>query len=162
MDSAVVSQYGMYIMFVLIGIIILLFLLCIISLCKISSLKKRINQFLKDDDKDIENMLNEYLKKVESINSNFDHIKNDIQSLKNQIIPCIQKTGIVRFNPFEDVGGDLSFAVALLDGNDNGVVISSIYSREGCYSYSKEIQNGTSSKHKLSDEEIEAIKMAKK
>jgi hypothetical protein len=65
----------------------------------------------------------------------------------------------VRFNPFGDVGGDQSFAVALLDGNHDGIILSSIYSRAGVRIYAKFVQTGTAS-HTLSDEEEAAITQA--
>ena len=73
---------------------------------------------------------------------------------------AIQKVGFLRFNPFEDTGGDQSFAVALLDREENGVVISSLYTREGVRVYAKEIRNGAS-KHQLSDEERSVLEEAK-
>ncbi len=71
----------------------------------------------------------------------------------------VQHIGLVRFNPFGDVGGDQSFAVALLDGNHDGVILSSIYSRAGVRIYAKFVQAGTAS-HTLSDEEEAAIVQA--
>lgn len=73
----------------------------------------------------------------------------------------VQKVGIVRFNPFKDTGGDQSFAIALLDLKDSGVVISSLYSREGARIYSKPIDKGKS-KYQLSEEEKMAIEKAKR
>jgi len=71
----------------------------------------------------------------------------------------IQKVGFLRFNPFERTGGDQSFVVALLDHTDSGVVISSLYTREGVRIYAKEITHGES-KHQLSGEERSAITQA--
>lgn len=68
----------------------------------------------------------------------------------------VQKVGLIRFNPFADTGGNISFALALLDGHNNGIVISSLYSREGSRIYAKPIENGQSSHH-LTEEEREAI-----
>ena len=72
---------------------------------------------------------------------------------------AIQKVGFMRFNPFEHTGGDQSFAVALLDGENHGVVISSLYTREGVRVYAKEIKSGVS-KHSLSEEEQEVLRQA--
>lgn len=71
----------------------------------------------------------------------------------------IQKVGFLRFNPFERTGGDQSFVVALLDRDDNGIVISSLYTRDGVRVYAKEIRDGTS-KHALSNEEQQALQQA--
>jgi hypothetical protein len=72
---------------------------------------------------------------------------------------AIQRMGFMRFNPFEHTGSDQSFALALLDHTNNGVVISSLYTREGVRVYAKEIQNGTS-KHQLSHEETTVLSNA--
>lgn len=71
----------------------------------------------------------------------------------------VRKVGLIRFNPFADAGGNMSFALALLDGKDNGIVISSLHSREGTRIYAKNIEHGKSKYH-LTDEEQEAIEEA--
>ena len=68
----------------------------------------------------------------------------------------VQKVGFLRFNPFQDTGGDNSFVIALLDGKDNGIVISSLYMREGTRLYAKEIKNGTP-RQPLSEEEQQVL-----
>lgn len=72
-----------------------------------------------------------------------------------------QKIGLVRFNPFKDTGGDQSFALAILDGNDNGLVISSLHGRTGSRWYAKTVTLGKGKEHELSEEELKAIKQAK-
>jgi len=72
---------------------------------------------------------------------------------------AIQKTGIVRFNPFNDMGGNQSFVIALLDGKDDGFVISSLFIKEGSRVYSKFVKAGKS-EQTLSKEEMEAIEKA--
>ncbi len=81
--------------------------------------------------------------------------ENKAYSLKS-----VHKVGLLRFNPFREIGGDQSFSVALLDGSDSGIVISSLYSREGVRIYSKSIQKGQSVKYPLTEEEKQAIKIA--
>lgn len=70
-----------------------------------------------------------------------------------------QKTGLVKYDAFREMSGKLSYALALLDKNNNGFMVNSMYSREGCYSYVKEIIKGESY-ITLSEEEQEALKMA--
>ncbi len=91
---------------------------------------------------------------------NIDSLNLELINTKNQLKSAIQKVGVVRYNPFEDVGGNFCFAVAFLDEENNGVVINSIYTRENCYNYLKHIKNGTSLDKKLSEEEEEAIRLA--
>ena len=82
-----------------------------------------------------------------------------IENLDNILEKTIQKTGIVRFNPFSDIGGNQSFAIALLDEKNNGFVISSLFVKEGNRVYAKAVKDGKS-EHSLSNEEIEAIDRA--
>ncbi len=74
----------------------------------------------------------------------------------------IQKIGLVRFNPFNDTGGDQSFILALIDAEESGVVISGLHTRNGTRWYAKKISNGRGVEHELSDDEIKAIKSATK
>jgi hypothetical protein len=72
---------------------------------------------------------------------------------------ALQRVGIVRFNPFQDSGGDQSFAIALLDQAGSGVILSSLHGRAETRIFAKEVTNGRS-KHALSDEEQQAIRAA--
>lgn len=72
----------------------------------------------------------------------------------------IQKVGLLRFNPFKDTGGDQSFVLALVDGNDTGIVISGLYARSGTRWYAKKIVSGKGVGYELSEEEKKAIKEA--
>ena len=81
------------------------------------------------------------------------------KELDNKTKNCIQKVGIYRYNAYKDTGSDLSFAVALLDEENSGVVFNGIYSREMSNIYAKPVEKGNSS-YTLSDEEAEAINKA--
>lgn len=72
---------------------------------------------------------------------------------------AFQKIGLVKYDAFREMSGKLSYALALLDQNDNGVIVTSMYSRDGCFSYAKGIVMGESSIN-LSEEEEEALKKA--
>jgi len=88
-------------------------------------------------------------------------LSKDLKDLEKENTFHFQKFGIVRFNPFSDVGGNQSFSIALLDANDNGIVITSLYDREKCRLFAKPIKKGES-KFPLSKEEKEVIKLARK
>jgi len=108
-------------------------------------------------------------KKIENLKEVLDYIKNlegkiektstELENLKKESKFSVQKIGIVRYNPFPGVGSDQSFSIAMLDGNNDGIMISSIFSREGNRVYAKPIEKGFS-KYSLSDEEKEAMKKA--
>lgn len=82
-----------------------------------------------------------------------------IKDLENVSLKTIQKTAIVRFNPFNNIGGNQSFVIALLDAKNNGLVISSLFVKEGNRVYTKDVKQGKS-EYKLSEEEKEAIALA--
>ena len=88
-----------------------------------------------------------------------DKNKKDIRNLYKRLESSYQKLGIVKYDAFNQMGGQLSFSLALLDENNNGFIINSVHSTEGCYSYTKEIKNGVCS-ISLGEEEAEALAMA--
>ena len=75
--------------------------------------------------------------------------KKDIKTLFKNMESAYQKMGLVKYDAFNEMGGKLSFAITLLDGNNSGYIINSMHSREGCYNYIKEIEN---SKEKINEE----------
>lgn len=99
-------------------------------------------------------------KDLKKVLKEFVNLKKEVEKLREQGVASVQKAGLVRYNPFSNVGGDQSFSLALLDGNNNGIIITSLYGREGTRVYGKPIENGTSKKYSLSDEEKEAVEKA--
>jgi len=110
---------------------------------------------------DLKSILESLLKNSEIENKKAQEILKKIDQLEKASTLNIQKIGLVRFNPFADTGGDQSFVIALLDGKDNGVVISSLHSRDVTRIYAKPIENSKAIRYELSKEEQEAIKKAK-
>lgn len=96
-------------------------------------------------------------KKTDSDIEKLYQICNQINSLSNK---SLHKFSVIRFNPFRDIGGDQSFSLALLDSKNNGIVLSSLYSRDGVRVYAKSIQKGICEKHQLTEEEKHAITLA--
>ena len=107
----------------------------------------------------IDEMLKTYIKDVKEIKRDNSEIKAYYTKLDDDISSCIQKAGILRYNAFRDVGGDLSFTMALLDREDNGIVLNGIYGSESSNIYAKPIKKGQST-YQLSDEEKYAIELA--
>jgi len=105
--------------------------------------------------------LKEVLEQFKDLGKSFEKLSAEFEELKKENKLSVQKVGIVRFNPFSEVGGDQSFSIALLDGNDDGLVLTSFYTREGNRVYGKPIKAGVS-RYALSKEEIKAIETAKK
>jgi hypothetical protein len=96
--------------------------------------------------------------------TNLDKEIQELFEISNQIHKLAQtsihKIEVLRFNPFKDIGGDQSFAIALLDGKNSGLVMSSLHTREGTRIYAKPINKGTSEKYTLTEEEKQAISSA--
>lgn len=142
-------------------IIINCFLL-ISNIKKTKKLKTKYSRFMNGlSDRNIEELLDTCLNNLNAVNAKNKDIELKINDIERNLIQCIQKVGIIRFNAFDNVGSDLSFAIALLDNNDSGIVISGIYSRDSSSTYAKPIISGKS-KYSLSAEEIQAIDIAKK
>ena len=151
---------------VLIGILFLLVLITLISLSntnkKLKKLKNKYNKFMNGlSDRNIEELLNMCIEDVNQVKQKNSDIELKINHIDRLLIQCIQKVGVVRFNAFDNVGSDLSFAIALLDNNDTGVVVSGIYARDSSSTYAKPVSKGKSN-YPLSAEEIQAIDIAKK
>lgn len=90
------------------------------------------------------------------LEARMDEVEPRLAATEAAARASIQKVGFLRFNPFQDTGGDNSFSVALLDSENNGVVISSLYMREGTRLYAKEVKSGTT-RQTLSDEEVQVL-----
>lgn len=103
--------------------------------------------------------IEEILSQFKELKSGFAEISKELEAVKNENKFSVQKVGIVRFNPFKEVGSDQSFSIALLDGNSSGVVITSLYNRSGNRIYGKSIKTGQSD-YQLLPEEKEAITKA--
>jgi len=123
-------------------------------------LKKRFDLFFQGGKtKNLEEVLSEQIKKTRTQEEGIKGILGKIKELGRISQKSFQKIGVTRFNPFENVGGDQSFIIALLDKQNDGVVISSLYARDGNRVYAKPIKNGES-QYPLSNEEKEVIKKA--
>ena len=143
-----------------IAILILFFVWNIYLSLSLRNIKKRTRSFFSGkESKDLEEVIYTQIKNSDKINKDIKKIYKENIQIKENIQKCIQKTGVVRFNPFGDVGGNQSFAIALLDNSLSGVIILSLYSREGVKVYSKRIVEGKS-EYTLTKEEEEAIKIA--
>jgi|YelNatPaOPRAMG01_1025707.scaffolds.fasta_scaffold00580_32 N-methylhydantoinase A/oxoprolinase/acetone carboxylase beta subunit len=112
--------------------------------------------FKKKKEKDI----SEYLSEIERLKEKIDELSQEIEKLKEKEKVSFKKVGLVRFNPFQDLGGNQSFSLALLNEVDDGFVVTSLFGREGNRVYAKPIEKGNSI-YPLTEEEKKAIKMAK-
>ena len=138
-----------------------LFLVVLVNIILIIRIHKKYISFMNSigNGNNLDEMLKKYLEDVREIKKDNAEIKAYYTKLDNDISSCIQKIGLVRYNAFRDVGSDLSFAIALLDREDNGVVLNGLYGSESSNIYAKPIKNGKSS-YQLSEEEKYALDIA--
>lgn len=140
---------------------IILLLLIVIVLCvNLGKLSKRYKKFMggknaKSLEKDIMGLYEDN----RLIKASMDKNRKDIENLYRKLEGTFQKIGIVKYDAFDQMGGQLSFSLALLDENDNGFILNSVHSTEGGYSYTKEIKNGLCD-ISLGDEEKKALDIA--
>lgn len=133
----------------------------IINTINFSKIKKENKDLIQKLGKgtDIKEDLKSFINRIEKLEEKNDIIINYCKDIEESMMYCIQKIGIVRYSAFRDTGSDLSFALALLDRENNGVIFNGIYSREMSNIYAKPIKNGSST-YTLSEEENQALKKA--
>lgn len=112
-------------------------------------------------EKTLKSILENLIKEVESNKKDIDYLKSYCDKIHKEGLFHIQKIGLIRFNPFKDTGGDQSFIISLVDGNNTGVIISGLYARSGTRWYAKKVVKGKSLEHELSEEEKMALSEAK-
>lgn len=137
--------------------------LLIYNIVKTVMLDKKYKQFMKrlGNGENFEEILSRYMKNVLNVVEETASLKKYCKEIEKNMQKCIQKVGMVRYTAFQNTGSDLCFALALLDFEDNGVVINGIYSRDNTTTtYAKPIENGVS-KYKLAKEEEDALNIAK-
>ena len=150
-----------YILIGMAAVLLILLILIIVALCKLKKLNRKFDRFMRGKDAEsLEDTILSCIEKNEQIDQMNQLLREDIIGLrKNQRI-TYQKMGMVKYNAFCEMSGDLSYALALLDQEENGFIINSVYAKEGGYSYIKEIVKGESS-ILLSEEEKAALEKAK-
>ncbi len=157
-----IGEYINYIVLLSTIINIFVLLIIVINSMHIKKVKSKINILNNGiENESLEKIIIGYYKEVKEIIEKNKDIEEQIVKINAKLTMSLQKIGVVRYNAFEDVGSDLSFAITALDSNDNGFVINAVYSRESSIIYAKPIIDGKS-KYALSAEEVQSIDLAKK
>ncbi len=143
------------------GMNILLLILYFCNILKLKKINKNYKTFMKKigNGNNIDEMLKNYINKVDEVSDKNEEIVNYCKTIDNRISLCIKKVGMVRYSAFKDTGSDLSFALALLNDKNDGVILNGIYSREMSNIYAKQVIDGKCS-NKLSEEERQALEIA--
>lgn len=141
--------------------VIILFIAFVAIVVKLSNVQKKYKTFLNKlgNGKDIYEDLDNYMYRVERVEKQNTEVITGLKILQQDLSKCIQKVGMVRYSAFKDTGSDLSFALALLDEDNNGVVLNGIYSREMSNIYAKPVEKGIAT-YTVSEEEKQAIAKA--
>ena len=145
------------------GIIIIILIGVIMYLYRtVKKIDERYKVFMKGEDgKTLERSFMRKFNQIEKMNDITTKLSEDIKRLDDVKNRSLIKYGIVKYDAFDDVGGKLSFSLALLDQTDTGFVLNAIHSKENCFLYIKEVMNGESYII-LSDEEVQALRIARK
>ena len=163
MESKILAKLGIdpaFIFLFMLILIVVLFVLYVNVSLKYDRLKKSYASFMRG--KDGKNLEESILTKFSELDGMAKIIKQnraDVKEMYRRTEHCIQKCGIVKYDAFNEMGGKLSFALALLNSDNTGWIMNAMHSREGCYTYVKEILKGESYVE-LSEEEAEALDRA--
>lgn len=149
-----------YIIIGLAAVCMILLIMIIVNMTQISKLKKKYNKFMSG--KNAKSLEDTLIKRLDQVDTLMEANKANEKSIKKLFVDMkftFQKVGLVKYDAFNEMGGKLSFSLALLNQTNDGFVLNAVHSREGCYTYIKEIVDGNSI-IVLAEEEQEALKMA--
>lgn len=149
-----------FMIFLLFMLVIALLVVVFNMNVRMNRLQRRYNLFMKGSDgQSVEKAMSSRLRELGKLRSGQERSREDLADLQHQYNTMLCKYGIVKYDAFEDVGGKMSFALAMLDQTNTGFVLNAIHSRDNCYLYLKDVVKGTSY-IMLSDEEVEALRRA--
>jgi hypothetical protein len=157
----VINSNSAYIISGITILLIILMALVIVLLCKLSKLNKKYKQFMQGSDgKNLEAQILSRFSDIEKLKEDSTNMSGELIKIKENLLITFQKVGVVKYDAFKEMGGKLSFVMALLDKNNSGILLNSVHSsREGCYTYLKEIIKGESFLE-LSEDEKKALSIA--
>lgn len=149
-----------YVFIALLALILILFILCIVNLVKYSNLKRRYEVFMRGKNaKSMEREIGSLFEDISELKNDTETHNKEIRHIYKRLETMFQKIGLVKYDAYQTMGGKLSFSLCLLDEANDGFIINSVHSTEGCFFYVKEIKEGES-KITLSEEEDMALRIA--
>lgn len=132
-----------YIIMGLVILVVLLLILAIITMTKLRRLDRKYDYFMRGKDAEtLEDIIMDEIDELRDLRAEDRSNKDSIRTLNRNFRASFQKYGIVKYNAFKGMGGNLSFALAVLDYTNSGFVMNCVHSREGCYLYIKEVDMG--------------------
>ena len=138
------NSVGMeYVVIGLAAALLLALILVIVALVKVGKLKKRYEAFMQGSDaQSMESQIAGLFQDIDTLKKDTKDNGKEIRHIYKRLETVFQKIGIVKYDAFKQMGGQLSYSLALLDEGNNGFIINSVHSTDGCYSYTKEIKKG--------------------
>ena len=134
-----------YIMIGLFSVTLILIILYIICFVKMKKMSKAYERFMKGKDMEsMEDILWKQFDRIEILEEADKEKRRELNNITEIVQNTFQKAGLVKYDAFREMSGKLSYALALLDQNDNGFIVTSMYSREGCFTYAKGVVMGKS------------------
>ena len=163
MDNSILNQIPFdpaYIIGGLLALVILLLILAVANMMQIKSLSRKYDYFMRGKDAEtMEDVILDEMDELRSLRAEDRANKDSIRSLNRNFRASFQKYGVVKYNAFKGMGGNLSFAFTMLDYTNSGFILNCVHSREGCYLYIKEVDMGKTD-IVLGNEEQEALEQA--
>ena len=163
MENSILNQCPFdpaYIILGLMIIVVLLLILVIVTMAKLRKLDRKYDYFMRGKDAEtLEDMIMDELDELRDLRAEDRSNKDSIRTLNRNFRASFQKYGIVKYNAFKGMGGNLSFALSVQDYTNSGFVMNCVHSREGCYLYIKEVDMGQTD-IVLGNEEQEALEQA--
>lgn len=158
--TRLIQQNSAVVVTAILALAVLLLFICIYLIAAVVKLRRKYAFLLRDErTQDLGEVFERLEGRVREIQESHAALSSNLSATTRQMQSCVQKVGLVRYDAFEDIGGQQSFAIALLDSNDDGIVISSIYSRNDCRTYAKYLKDGRAGQN-LSEEELQALQQA--
>ena len=146
---------------VLLVILVLVFMiLTMVQIAKTRKLERRLSLFMQGDDMvSLEDVLRHVIEDNQKVKIQLKNNVDEIVKINENLLTAYRKTGIVKYNAFPGMAGKVSSSIALLNNENNGILVTTIHGSDGCYTYVKEIINGKSI-NPLTREDEEALKIA--
>lgn len=163
MENSILNQCPFdpaYIVIALSIMVLLLLVLMIVTIRNLKRLSRKYDYFMRGKDAEtMEDIILDMVDELRDLRAEDRANKDSIRTLNRTFRSSFQKFGIVKYNAFKGMGGNLSFALAVLDYTNSGFVMNCVHSREGCYLYIKEVDMGQTD-IVLGSEEKEALEQA--
>lgn len=163
MMQQVISNIELFSPYIIIGLAVIVLLLLIIVLVQgksISNMENRYKKMMKGTTtQNLEELIVSNLDSISSSEEKSKECIKELEELKQKTKTCVQKIAITRYKAFEDIGSDLSFSIAMLDENNDGLILTGIFGRNESTTYAKPVDKGIS-RYDLSEEELDVLNEA--